>query len=274
MALPTPSPTRTCLVTGASSGIGAEIARTLAARGHGVTLVARREERLRVIADELTAGHSIRAEVITADLSDQTSRERLVDEVADRGLEVDVLVNNAGLSTMGPVHRSVAEAELAMIRTDVEAVVYLCSLFVPAMVERGRGAVLNVASTAAFQPIPGQAGYGGSKAFVLSYTRAMGAELARTGVTATVLCPGPVETEFAATAGLDEAEAAGVLPKMMWVSAGDVARQAIDALDRGRSVIIPGAANRVGARLGAMVPRSVLLPLMSRQHPAMKAPNR
>ena len=146
-------------------------------------------------------------------------------ELASRGLTVDVLVNNAGLSTTGAVHRSAPERDIAMIRTDVEAIVHLCSLFVPGMVERGQGAVLNVASTAAFQPLPGQAGYGGAKAFVLSYSRATRAELKGTGVTMTVLCPGPVETEFAETAGFTEEESSNALPKFMWVSAADVARR-------------------------------------------------
>ncbi|MEO7427753.1 MAG: SDR family NAD(P)-dependent oxidoreductase, partial [Acidimicrobiales bacterium] len=184
MTLPTPGPDRTCLVTGASSGIGVELARLLAARGLGVTLVARREDRLKVLADELATAHGVRAEVVTADLTDEAARAAIVDTVAERGLTVDVLVNNAGLSTTGPVARSDVAAELRMIRTDVEAVVHLCSAFVPGMVERGRGAVLNVASMAAFQPLPGQAGYGGSKAFVLSYTRAMNQELRGTGVVA------------------------------------------------------------------------------------------
>src|SRR5439155_19287377 len=141
------------------SGIGSEIARALAARGHGVTLVARREDRLRALAEQLAKEYEVRTEVVTADLTDETSRANVATEVTRRGLTPDVLVNNAGLSTTGPVHRSTPDGEMAMIRTDVEAVVHLCSLFLPGMVERGRGAVLNVASTAAFQPLPGQAGY-------------------------------------------------------------------------------------------------------------------
>ena len=175
MALPTPKENTTALVTGASSGIGAEVARELARRGHGVTLVARREDRLKVLADELAEAHGIRAEVIAADLTDAASRGELPAELDRRGLTPDILVNNAGFTTMGPVHRADRTAELAMVRTNVEAVVDLCTLFVAGMVTRHRGAVLNTASTAAFQPLPGQAGYGASKAFVLSYGRALGA---------------------------------------------------------------------------------------------------
>lgn len=270
MALPEPAPDRTCIVTGASSGIGVELATQLAARGLGVTLVARREDRLKAIADDLAASTGVRAEVVSADLTDEAARSSILDTLADRGLTVDVLVNNAGLSTMGPVASSDAAAELRMVRTDVEAVVHLCSLVVPGMVERGRGAVLNVASTAAFQPLPGQAGYSGSKAFVLAYTRALAQELHGTGVTATTLCPGPVETEFAEAAGLSEEEAGSSLPRFMWVSATDVAKAAVEAMDRGRPVVIPGMANRIGASLAHLTPRRLLLPILARQHPALK----
>jgi short-subunit dehydrogenase len=270
MALPPPAPDRTCVVTGASSGIGAEIARQLAGRGLGVTLVARREEKLRALAAELADAHGVRAEVAAADLSQEGSRAALVDTVADRGLTVDVLVNNAGYTTMGPVHASVPEDELAMIRTDVEAVVHLCSLFVPGMAERGRGAVLNVASTAAFQPLPGQAGYSASKAFVLAYSQAMRAELRGKGVSVTVLCPGPVETGFAEVAGLTDEEAQGSLPKIMWVPAAKVAEAAVDGVDKGKAVVIPGAPNKVGAAAAYFTPRRILLPILARQHPALK----
>ena len=155
---PHPQENTTALVTGSSSGIGAEIARDLARRGHGVTLVARREDRLKALADELAADHHVRAEVIAADLTDADSRAALPGELERRGLTVDILVNNAGFSTMGPVHLSDREAELAMVRTNVEAVVDLCTLFVAGMVTRHRGAILNTASTAAFQPLPGPGG--------------------------------------------------------------------------------------------------------------------
>jgi uncharacterized protein len=271
MALPDPAPDRTAIVTGASSGIGAEIARGLAERGHGVTLVARREERLRALAGELSDAHTVRTEVIAADLTDEASRERIAKELADRGLTVDILVNNAGFSTTGPVQESDPAREIALVRTNVEAVVHLCSLFIPGMVERARGAVLNVSSTAAFQPLPGQAAYGASKAFVLSYGQATGAELRGTGVTLTTLCPGPVETEFAERAGFDEDDAEGALPKFMWVPATEVAKAALDGLDKGRRVVIPGAANRVAAGLAHMTPRRMLLPILARQHPSLKA---
>jgi len=270
MALPPPSPTSTALVTGASSGIGAELARELARRRHGVTLVARRRSRLEALAAELADAHGVRTEVLDADLTDADARAGLLDEIATRGLDVDVLVNNAGFSTTGPVHRSDRRREVAMVRTDVEAVADLCSLVLPGMVGRGRGAVLNVASMAAFQPLPGQAGYAACKAFVLAYSQAVRAELRGTGVSLTALCPGPVRTEFAVTAGFTEEEAEASLPRFMWLSAAQVARTAVAALDQGRAVVIPGIANRVGAQFGRNAPRQVLLPLLARQHPSLK----
>jgi short-subunit dehydrogenase len=270
MALPAPAHDRTCIVTGASSGIGAELARLLAARGLGVTLVARREDKLRALADELTAQHGIRAEVASADLSDEASRHALVSTIADRGLEVDLLVNNAGLSTTGAVHQSEIAGELAMVRTDIEAIVHLCSAFLPGMVERGRGAILNVASTAAFQPLPGQAGYGASKAFVLSYSQAMAAELKGSGVTVTCLCPGPVHTGFGEAAGFSKEDTEGALPKFMWVDADKVAKAAVDAVAKGRTVVIPGMPNRVLANVSLHTPRRFVVPILAKQHPALK----
>jgi hypothetical protein len=270
MALPSPKENSTAVVTGASSGIGADIARELARRGHGVTLVARREDRLKALADELTGTHGVRAEVLAADLTDADSRSAIPAELERRGLVVPILVNNAGFSTMGPVHKGDRDAELSMVRTNVEAVVDLCTLFVAGMVSRHSGAILNTASTAAFQPLPGQAVYGATKAFVLSYGRALGSELTGTGVTVTTLCPGPVETGFAETAGISDAEAGEALPKFMWVPADQVARAAVDGLAAGRAVVIPGAANRLGAMAAHLIPKSLILPFMAKQHPALK----
>jgi short-subunit dehydrogenase len=272
MPLPPAGPDRTCLVTGASSGIGADIARELAARGLGVTLVARREDRLRDLAAELASRHGVRAEVLAADLADAESRAGIEPELSRRGLTVDILVNNAGATTMGAVARGDREAELRIVRVDVEAVVDLCTTFVAGMVGRGRGAILNTASTAAYQPLPGQASYGGSKAFVLSYSQALAAELKGTGVTVTCLCPGPVETGFADAAGLSDEDAAQALPKIMWVSKEAVAAAAVAGLEKGKGVVIPGPANRVGAMFAQHVPRRVLLPILARQHPALKTP--
>jgi short-subunit dehydrogenase len=265
MALPAPDFHSTALVTGASSGIGADVARSLARRGHGVTLVARRAERLEALAHELRSGHGVRVEVLESDLGDESARESVLDQLGELALNVEVLVNNAGFGSGGRFERLDARREVEMVRLNVEAVVALCGRFVPEMVRRGRGAVLNVASTAAFQPLPGQATYAASKAFVLSFTDALHGELAGSGVTATALCPGPVKTEFAESAGIDtEAE---VVPELFWAESPEVAEQGVRGLEKGRRVVVPGLLNRAGAIGGQHVPRSVLLRLAGRISP-------
>src|SRR3954471_8750506 len=264
MALPPPADDSTCLITGASSGIGSEFARQLSSRGYHVTLVARREDRLRELAAEL-GGH---AEVQACDVTDPVARRNLAEDLAARGVTVDLLVNNAGFSTSGPFASSDRDRELDMVRTNIEAVVDFCALFIPGMAQRGRGAVLNVASTAGFQPLPMQAGYAATKAFVLSFTESIHAELKPHGVSVTALCPGPVKTEFVEVANLQDAESA--LPGIFWDSAENVAKAGIRGLERGKRVVIPGTLNRVGAAGGHMAPRSLLLRVVTRGHPAAR----
>lgn len=268
MALPSPADDRTAVVTGASSGIGAEIARELARRGHHVTLVARSVDKLEALATELKryAG----ASVVPCDLGSREDRATLADTLLAADRSVEVLVNNAGFSTLGPVHGSDPDAEMHMVEVDVMAVVDLCSRLLPGMVARGRGAVLNVASTAAFQPLPGQAGYGAGKAFVLSYTQSLAGELRGTGVTATTLCPGPVHTGFGERAGFSKEDAEAALPAVMWVSADQVAHDAVHGLDRGRLVVIPGRANRIAAAISQVTPRTLLLPVLTKSHPGLR----
>jgi len=273
MAIPTPAADRTCIVTGASSGIGTEIARLLASRGHGVTLVARRVDRLDRLAEQLRHHHGVRAEVVVADLAEPDQRRAAVAAVEERGLTPEVLVNNAGFSTVGPVAEIDPGREIAMIRTNVEAVDHLCALVVPGMLDRRRGAILNVASTASYQPLPGQAGYSASKAYVRTFSTALAGEVAPHGVTVTALCPGPVRTEFADVSGLGDVEGDGApLPEAMWVDVAEVARVGVDALEDGRLVAIPGAANRVVAAVAHLTPRQVLLPLVAGRHPSLRAP--
>jgi short-subunit dehydrogenase len=267
MALPPPSDSSTALVTGASSGIGTELARQLAARGHNVTLVARRKERLEELADELTEAHGVNADTVACDLSSAAARGRMVSTVDDRGLTVEILVNNAGFGSAGRFQELDQESELRMVRTNVEAVMDLCGQWVPEMAARGRGAVLNVASTAAFQPIPRQAVYAATKAFVLSFTDGLHHDLRGTGVTATSLCPGPVPTEFGDVAGVDEKlfQVPGVS-----VSPADVAATGIEALEGGKRSVIPGVANAAGALAGRFTPRGLALPLLGRFYPVGK----
>jgi hypothetical protein len=265
MALPTPADDVTCLITGASSGIGAEIARQLADRGIGVTLVARREDRLQELADELVEEYGIRAETVAADVSDPESRERMAVEIGNRGLTVEMLVNNAGFGSGGSFVRLDEAKEASMVRTNCEAVVALSGHYLPEMVERGRGAVLNLASLIAFQPVPFQATYGATKAFVLSFTEAIHEELRGTGVTATAVCPGPVHTEFGDQGGFGGADER--IPDALWLDAPRVARDAVKAVERGDRVVVPGAGNQLAALWGQHLPRAVLLPLVRRIWP-------
>ncbi|MEA2478105.1 MAG: uncharacterized protein QOJ07_27 [Thermoleophilaceae bacterium] len=260
MSLPQPSDRSIALVTGASSGIGSELARGLARRGHGVVLVARRRERLEELAAELKSDHGVRAEPIEADLADAGSRDALAAAVEGLGLDVEIVCNNAGYGTSGDFAELDRERELAMTRTNCEAVVDLAGRWLPGMKERGRGALLNTASTAAFQPLPGQATYAASKAFVLAWTEAVHTELAGTGVSVTALCPGPVKTEFQDVA--DAHDFAASLPKPLWVSAADVAEAGLKGLDRGARVVIPGIGNRASGALGRFTPKPILLRIM------------
>jgi uncharacterized protein len=259
MAIPDPSKDSAALVTGASSGIGADIARSLAQRGHNVVLVARREERLAELARELADAHGVRAETVAVDLQAKAGRKRLLKSLDELGLRVDVLINNAGFGTAGLFQRLDGAREAELVRLNCEVVVDLCGRFVPGMVQRGAGAVLNVASTAGFQPLPTQATYSASKAFVLTFTQALGADLHGTGVTATALCPGPVKTEFAEVAGVTREF--GALPDFVNVPSPEVAEAGVRGLERGKGVVIPGKLNKATAIGGQFTPRSVLLGL-------------
>ena len=265
MALPPPDPGTTALITGASSGIGAEIARGLAARGLSVTLVARREERLRELADEITELHGVEAEVVTGDVSNERSRKKLIAEIEQRGLTVEVLVNNAGFGSGGRFTKLDAAKETSMVRTNVEAVVALTGHYLPEMAGRGRGAVLNVAALIAFQPVPFQATYGATKAFVLSFTDALHEEMRGTGVTVTAVCPGPVRTEFGEQGGFGGAD--DKIPGFAWLEPDKVAEDAIKGLESGERVVVPGALNQVAAYAGHYTPRALLLPTVRRVWP-------
>jgi uncharacterized protein len=250
------------LVTGASSGIGTAVARELASRGHAIGLVARREERLRSLATELATDHGVQAEAIACDLSEVEERDRLTQELRESGRAVEVLVNNAGFGHQADFATSPTERMIGMVRINVEAVVDLTGRFLPGMVERGRGSVINVASTAAFQPLPGSAVYAASKSFVLSFSEAIRTELRGTGVSVTAVCPGPVRTEFTEVAGVPGVEER--TPGAFWMSAEDVARHAVDGAERDRRVVVPGVLNRATALAGQHSPRGMALPLIGR----------
>jgi uncharacterized protein len=262
VGLPDPSPRGTALVTGASSGIGVAIARQLAARGHSLTLVARREERLRTLATELSTEHQIDADVVTCDLAEPAERLRLVGDLQHGGRSVEVLVNNAGFGSHGDFVNNDTTRMVGMVRLNVEAVVDLTGRFLPGMVERARGAVINVASIAAFQPLPGQAVYAGTKAFLLSFSEAIRTELRGTGVSVTAVCPGPVSTEFTQAAGMGDVE--DRTPDTLWMSAEEVGRHAVEGADRDRRVVVPGLLNQATALAGQHSPRALALPIVRR----------
>jgi uncharacterized protein len=260
MALPAPAPDGTVLVTGASSGIGREFALQLSARGYGVTLVARREGRLRALADEIAGEHGVRAEVLACDLADPPARDALARRVEALGLRVDVLVNNAGFATGGPFHESDQTMEVQQVRLLCEGTVALCGQFLPAMVERRSGCVVNTASTAGFAPLPNSAGYAAAKAHVLRFTEAVHAEVRKHGVTVCALCPGPVRTELFEKYDHPVER----LPGIAWIEVDQCVREAIKGAERGRRVIVPGAKVRAGAPVLRYVPRLIELPLAER----------
>ena len=262
MALPRPAEGSTALVTGASSGIGAAIAVELAARGFELTLTARREERLRQICDSLAERHGVRTGHMAGDLCDPRERERLADQLESSGLEVEVLVNNAGFGSHALFASTPRERFREMVRLNVEALTDLTARFLPPMQDRGRGAVLNVASMAAFQPLPNEATYAATKAFVLSFSEALHSEAKSSGVTVTALCPGPVRTEFADVAGFEGVEES--TPDAIWMSPEQVAKDGVRGLDRGRRVVVPGRLNQATAIAGQHAPRAALLPMMKR----------
>ena len=245
------------LVTGASSGIGAEFARQLSQRGYEVILVARREERLRGLAEELSGP----AHVVACDLVAEASE--LPGKVAALGLGVDVLVNNAGFGTHGRFAEIDAAREAELVRLNCESVVTLTHAFLPGMLERRRGGVITVASTAGMQPLPYEAVYSASKAFARTFSDALAAELRGSGVRVLCVNPGPVPTEWQAAAGYEP----GYLPPVPGkISAEQVARESLDAFERGKRSIVPGAVIRWFMRVNAPSPMAVKLRVTERMY--------
>ena len=260
MSLAPPSPDATVLITGASSGIGAELARRLAGLGHNVTLVARRAERLEELADELRAEHAVRADVHACDLADAAARAELIVALSAAELHLAALCNNAGFGAFGHFWEIPPEREREMVALNVAALHDLTRAFLPAMIERGSGAVLNTSSLASFQPQPLNATYAATKAFVTSFSEALHAELSGTGVSCTALCPGPVRTEFTEVAGISHLEGSG--GGLAWVSAADCARAGVDGMLKGRRIAMPRLPDHVLAQAGRLTPHTILLPIL------------
>lgn len=246
---------RVAVVTGASAGIGRALARELAARGYDPVLVARRRPRLEALARELAEAHGVQARVVEADLAPDDGPDRVAEELQRLGLAVDVLVNNAGLGQFGDYVELDAAREQTQVHVNVVALTRLTRLLLPGMIERGRGRVLNVASTAAFFPGPLMAVYYASKAYVLSYSVALADETRGTGVSVTCLCPGPVETEFQAVSGTEYSD---LHRNSVVLDVDRVATEGVDAALAGRAVHVPGVANKVSVFASRLFPRTFL----------------
>ena len=250
---------QTALVTGASTGIGADLAECFAGDGYNLVLAARTESALRQVADRLAATYNVTATPIVADLQSIGGGTRLADDIARRGLSVDVVVNNAGYGVAGAFERSDAAAQLGMIDLNDRALVELTHIYWPRMLANRRGGVLNVASTAAFQPGPLMAIYYASKAFVLSFSEALWEEARGTGVKVSCLCPGPTVSKFRERAGTGKVRLSKTGTPM---ASMPVARMGYEAWQANRRVIITGTRNRVIASLVAFMPRTTVLRLV------------
>ena len=236
------------LVTGASAGLGAEFARQCRRRGDELVLVARRRDRLEALASELGGGH-----VVAADLAQPGAAGRLLAEVAGLGLQVDTLINNAGFGSAGAFVEAPAERLLEMVDLNVRSLTELCRLALPPMLERRRGFILNVASTAAFQAGPYSAVYYATKAYVLSLSEALHEESKKSGVHVCALCPGPTATEFFEVAGSPD----GRLAKMA-TDPKSVVAAGLAGLARNKAIVVPGMMNKMTSQAGRILPRKVL----------------
>jgi short-subunit dehydrogenase len=241
------------VVTGASAGIGAAFARRLAAAGTDLVVVARSADRLGTLADELREAHGVQVSVVAADLTDPAELGRVEALVGGDG-HLDLLVNNAGFGTIGDFAELDPDGEEREIRLNVVALVRLARAALPGMLARRRGAIVNVSSMAAFQPAPYNATYGATKAYVNSFTEALGLEVEDGGVRVQALCPGFTRTEFQERAGIDTS----AIPAVAWMTADDVAAASLDGLERGGIVLVPGAANRATIALAGLLPRRLV----------------
>lgn len=252
---------KTALITGASGGIGLELTRVFASEGYNLVLVARSEEKLNEVKADLEKRASITAKVIAKDLADPASPQQIFDQLQDEGTQVDVLVNNAGFTVYGRFTETEAQKEQDLLQVNIIALTHLAKLFIPGMVERGWGKVLNLASVAAFMPGPLMACYYASKAYVLSFSEAIGKELEGTGVTVTALCPGPTESGFQARGNMEESK---IVAGRKLPTARSVARSGYRALMKGQSVAFPDFSNWAVAASIRLTPRKLVLNMVER----------
>jgi len=243
---------KTALITGASSGIGLELAKCFARNGYDLVLVARREDKLRDLQSTLEARHGIRAKVLYADLSDSNAPQQIFQTLLDEKIAIEILVNNAGFATYGLFIETDLDTELQLLQVNITALTHLTKLFLPPMIEKRRGKILNVASIVAFQPGPLMAVYYASKAYVLSFSEALSEELEGSGVSVTCLCPGATQSSLQERAAMKDSKLAHV----QLMDAATVARWGYRALMRGQRVTIPGTKNQVFAFAPRFLPRS------------------
>ncbi len=248
-----PNKSHTALITGASEGIGYELAKIMAADGWNLVLVARREDILRDLATNLILKHGIKCAAVPADLSNPKSVTNIIEKLSDHKVKIDALINNAGFGYYGMFDGQTFEPLQSMIEVNISSLISLTKAFLPGMIERKHGLVMNVASTAAFQPVPTNAVYGATKAFVLSFSEALATELKGTGVTVTCLCPGVTRTGFARVAGADhlDVDFRGAM------SADGVARLGYRAMMAGRRTVVTGGMNKFLAFCTRLAPRSL-----------------
>lgn len=246
---------KTALVTGASSGIGYELAKVFAREGHDVVLTARTKESLDKLARELQGSHSVRAISLPADLSDSRAADQIHATLEEERVRIDFLVNNAGFGTHGPFSEAELTSQLRMMQVNMTALVHMTRLFLPDMVKRGEGRVLNVASTAAFAPGPMMAVYYASKAFVLSFSQAVADEVKNSGVTVTALCPGPTRTGFQGSAGMEKTR----LFSRDVMDANVVAEAGYRGMMKGKPVVVPGLRNSALRIASRLVPTSMAI---------------
>lgn len=253
---------KTVLITGASFGIGYELAKIFAKEKYNLILVARNLERLNQIKDELQ-NSDIKILTIQKDLSQPNSPKELLDEINKNNFEIDILINNAGFGLLGPFAELDLQTQLDMIQLNITSLVQLTHLILPQMIKRKSGKIMNVASTAAFQPGPNMAVYYATKAFVLSFSEALSAELKSSGITVTALCPGPTKTEFQKRARMENInlERSKIIPYM---TAEKVAQVGFDGLMKGKRVVIPGLLNKVGTKLVKIFPKSFVLAVLKK----------
>jgi len=261
-------PRRTALITGASAGIGLSFARVFAEHGFNLVLTARREDRLQAIAAGLAQQYGVGVRTIAADLADPDAPKRMTDELTEAGIAVDVLVNNAGFGLYGPFTDTAWDTELQMLRVNIVALTALTKLLLPGMVARRYGRILNVGSTAAFQPGPLMAVYYATKAYVLSFSEALANELAGSGVTVTALCPGPTASEFQSAAQLEKSRLVGFLRMQ---TSDEVARAGYEALMKGKPVVVPGLTNWLGSQSPRFFPRRWVTAIVRRMQDPRQA---